>query len=53
MEKLFQGLFDTGLVSVISVTDFLLCIAVSLVIGLLMAAGYMVVHSEHLSLIQT
>ncbi len=41
MDKLFQGLFDTDLTSVISVSDFLLCIAVSLVIGLLMAAGYM------------
>ena len=41
MEKWFQGLFDTGLTTVISVGDFLLCIGVSLVIGLLMAAGYM------------
>ena len=41
MENLFQGLFDTGLTTVISVGNFLLCIGVSLVIGLLMAAGYM------------
>ncbi len=41
MDKLFQGLFDTGLVSVIGVGDFLLCLGVSLVLGLVMALGYM------------
>ncbi|MBQ3547136.1 MAG: DUF4956 domain-containing protein [Clostridia bacterium] len=41
LEKLFKGLFDTDLTNVISVTDFLLCLGVSLVIGLLMAFAYM------------
>ncbi len=40
-ENLFKGLFDTDLTAVISVTDFLLCLGVSLVIGLLMAFSYM------------
>ena len=40
-ESLFKGLFDTDLTTVISVTDFLLCLGVSLVIGILMAPAYM------------
>lgn len=40
-ENLFKGLFDTDLTMVISVTDFLLCLGVSLVIGILMAFAYM------------
>lgn len=38
----FQGVFDSDLTSVIPVTDFLLCLGVSLVLGLFMAAAYMV-----------
>ena len=41
LEDLFKGLFDTDLTSVVSVTDFLLCLAVSLVSGLFMAFAYM------------
>lgn len=41
LEKLFKGLFDTDLTAVISVTDFLLCLGASLVIGILMAFAYM------------
>jgi len=41
LENLFKGLFDTDLTTVISVTDFLLCLGFSLVIGLLMAFAYM------------
>ena len=41
LEKLFKGLFDTDLVAVISVTDFLLCLGCSLVLGLVMAFAYM------------
>ena len=41
IEKLFKGLFDTDLTAVISVTDFLLCLGASLVIGILMAFAYM------------
>ena len=40
-ENLFNGLFDTDLTAVISVTDFLLCLGASLVIGILMAFAYM------------
>ena len=41
LENLFKGLFDTDLTAVISVTDFLLCLGASLVIGILMAFAYM------------
>ena len=41
MEGLFKGIFDTDLTSVISVSDFVLCIAASLVIGLIIAVSYM------------
>lgn len=41
LENLFKGLFDTDLTVVISVTDFLLCLGASLVIGILMAFAYM------------
>ena len=41
LENLFKGLFDTDLTNVISVTDFVLCIGVALVIGLIMAFTYM------------
>ena len=40
-ENLFKGLFDTDLTTVISVSDFLICLGASLVIGLLMAFAYM------------
>lgn len=40
-EQLFKGLFDSELISVISVPDFLLCIGVSLFIGLIIAFSYM------------
>ena len=41
LNNLFRGLFDSDLVSVISVTDFLLCMGCSLVLGLVMAFAYM------------
>ncbi|MBQ8171428.1 MAG: DUF4956 domain-containing protein [Oscillospiraceae bacterium] len=41
LDDLFKGLFDTSMTNVISVTDFLLCIACSLVIGLILAFSYM------------
>ena len=41
LDNLFKGLFDSDLVSVISVTDFLLCLGFSLVLGLIMAFAYM------------
>lgn len=41
LENLFKGLFDTDLTTVISVTDFMLCLGFSLVLGLVMAFSYM------------
>lgn len=41
LDTLFRGLFDTDMTNVISVSDFLLCIGFSLLIGLLLAAVYM------------
>lgn len=41
LDNLFNGLFDSELASVISVTDFLLCLGFSLALGLVMALAYM------------
>lgn len=41
LESMFQGLFDNDLTQVISVGDFLLCLGVSLVLGLVVALCYM------------
>lgn len=40
-DKLFQGLFSTAATAPIRPTDFLLCLGVSLVIGLMLALSYM------------
>lgn len=40
-DLLFRGLFDTDMTSIISISDFLLCIGCSLVIGLILALSYM------------
>lgn len=40
-ETIFQGLFDTDLTKVISVRDFMLCLATALILGLVMAFAYM------------
>lgn len=42
LDSIFQGLFDTDMVRVISVWDFLICVGCSLVIGLILAFAYMV-----------
>lgn len=39
-QNLFKGLFDSDLVSVISVGDFLLCLVTALVIGIIMTLAY-------------
>lgn len=41
MDTLFKGLFDTDMTTVISLTDFLFCVGVALVVGLIMALSYM------------
>lgn len=48
LDNLFRGVFDASSQNVISVGNFLLCIAVSLVIGLFLAAvyGYKSTHSQ-------
>ncbi len=40
MNTIFKGIFDTALTQIISVEDFLLCVGVSLALGLIMAAAY-------------
>lgn len=40
-DSIFKGLFDTEFTQVISLSDFLICLGVSLVLGLLMAFTYM------------
>jgi len=41
LDAIFRGLFDSDITAVISVTDFLLCLGCSLVLGLIMAFAYM------------
>ncbi len=41
MDTLFLGLFDTDMTRTIGVEEFLLCIACSLAIGIILALGYM------------
>ena len=41
LDNVFKGVFDTDLTSVISISDFLLCLGVSLALGLVMALAYM------------
>ncbi len=48
MDVIFKGIFDNELTETIEVGDFLLCLVVSLAIGLIMAASYMF-KNEHTS----
>lgn len=41
MENIFKGIFDSEGVTLISVTDFLLCLGVSLLLGVIMSLSYM------------
>lgn len=41
LDNIFRGIFDTDMVSVISVSDFLICVGCSLVVGLILAFAYM------------
>lgn len=41
LNNLFKGIFDSDLVAVISVTDFMVCLVFSLVLGLIMSLVYM------------
>lgn len=40
MDRIFKGLFDSDAVAVISPANFLICLGVSLVLGLVMACAY-------------
>ncbi len=39
--NIFKGLFDTDLTNIISITDFVMCLVVALVIGLVISLTYM------------
>lgn len=39
--NMFKGIFDTDMSSVIALSDFLICIGVSFIIGLILAGAYM------------
>lgn len=41
LDNIFRGLFDSEMLAVISITDFLTCVGVSLVLGLVLALSYM------------
>ena len=41
LDTIFRGLFDSALTQVISVSDFLLCLGFSLVLGLIMSFAYL------------
>jgi len=41
LNTIFRGIFDNNITTVISVTDFLLCVGTSLLLGLLLAFAYM------------
>lgn len=41
LDSVFRGLFDTDMTRVISVPDFLLCLGTALLLGLILALGYM------------
>lgn len=53
MEALFKGIFDNGLTQTIKVGDFLLCLGISLVLGLIMALTYMIKNEHSNSFIVT
>lgn len=41
LDYVFTGLFDSEFITVIHVTDFLLCLGLSLILGLVMAMAYL------------
>jgi len=53
LDSIFTGLFDSSMTTVIPVSSFLLCVAVSLVIGIILAASYMIKSSYTKSFIVT
>ena len=53
MDALFKGLFDNELTQVSDAEDFLLCLGISLVLGLIMAATYMFKNAHTKSFLVT
>lgn len=53
MNNLFRGLFDSSTQNVISVSDFLLCIGVSILIGIFLAAIYQIRCESSQSFVMT
>ncbi len=53
MNTFFKGIFDTELTSAIDVTDFLLCLSVSLILGLVTAVSYMFKNKHSKSFVIT
>ena len=41
LQTIFRGIFDTDMISVISVSQFLLCVGCALLCGLILAGAYM------------
>lgn len=42
MNTIFKGIFDTNITQVISLTDFLFCVGIALVVGIILAGTYMI-----------
>ena len=53
MNTIFNGIFENGLVQAISVEKFLLCLGVSLLLGLVIAAAYMWNNNHSKSFLMT
>ena len=53
LNEIFNGLFDTGYTTTITVENFLLCIFVSLILGILLAVAYAVKSSSSKSFLMT
>ena len=53
LSSIFNGLFDSATVSVIAVSDFLICLGVSLVIGLILAFAFMYKNTYSKSFVVT
>lgn len=53
MDAIFKGVFDNDLTRVIEVGDFLLCLGVSLVLGLILAVAYMFRNEQTKSFLVT
>lgn len=53
MSRLFEGIFDSGTAVNISVKDFLICLFVSLILGVILALSYTVKNEHSQSFVMT